>query len=155
LIVTVCVRHSVNSSREEDVNVADVTAPVLVNVIDIDPPSAHGIVVVRDGPSGETVIAVFIAAWFTAAPTMLCVVEVPGLEGGACVNGEGADGPCPPQPPRRPRTMRNAPEEHARIGGILPDRRRINPDQVCRALSAANGPPPGPVGMLVADRAGL
>ena len=89
LIVTVCLRHSVNSMREDDVNVPDCTAPVVVvTAIDIDPPSAHGKVMVRDRPSGETVIAVFIAAWLTVAATMLCVVEVPGG-----INGEGADGP--------------------------------------------------------------
>ena len=94
LIVTVCIRHSVNSMREDDVNVPDCTAPVVVvNVIDIDPPSAHGKVMVRDRPSGETVIAVFIAAWLTVAATMLCVVEVPGPDGVEGINGEGADGP--------------------------------------------------------------
>ena len=82
LIVTVCLRQSVNSMREDDVNVPDCTAPVvLVTAIDIDPPSAHGKVMVRDRPSGETVIAVFIAAWLTVAATMLCVVEVPGPDG--------------------------------------------------------------------------
>jgi hypothetical protein len=91
LIVTFCLRHSVNSVREEDVNVLDCGAPsVLVKVIDIDPPSAHGKVTVRERPSGETVIAVFIAAWLTVAATMLCVVEVLGPDG---INGEGAEGP--------------------------------------------------------------
>jgi hypothetical protein len=111
-----------NSIREDDANVPDVTAPVLVNVIDIDPPSAHGKVVVRDSPSGETVIAVFIAAWLTVAATMRCVVEVAGPERVEGANGEGADGLCPPQPTRRLREMRNAPEGHARIGGILSER---------------------------------
>ena len=93
LIVTVCIRHSVNSMREDDVNVTDCKAPVVVIVIDIDPPSAHGKVMVRDRPSGETVIAVFIAAWLTVAATMLCVVEMPGPDGVEGINGEGADGP--------------------------------------------------------------
>jgi hypothetical protein len=79
--------------REDDVNVPDSTAPAVVNVIDIDPPSAHGEVMVRDRPSGETVIAVFIAARLTVAATMLCVAEVPGPVGVEGINGEGADGP--------------------------------------------------------------
>ena len=119
MMVTVCARHSVNSIREDEVSVPDVTRPELVTVTDVVPPSVHGTVMVRDRPSGETVIAVFIAARLTAAATMLWVVEGPGPEG----IGDGADGPWPPQPTRRPRTMRNAPEGHARIGGILPDRR--------------------------------
>ena len=94
MIVTVCLRHSVNSMREDDINVPDCTAPVvLVNAIDIDPPSAHGKVTVRERPSGETVIAMFIAAWLTVAATMLCVVLVMGPDGVEGINGEGADGP--------------------------------------------------------------
>ena len=93
-IVTVCVRHAVNSRREDEVTVPDGRPPVvLVNVIDIDPPSAHEEVMVRDRTYGEAVTAVVIAAWLTVAATMLCAVEVPGpgpVEGG---NREGADGP--------------------------------------------------------------
>ena len=85
--------------REDEVNVPDGTVPVVVvNVIDIEPPSVHGSVMVRDRPSVETVIAVFIAAWLTAAATMLWVVGVPGPRGVEGINGEGMDGPCPPQP---------------------------------------------------------
>ena len=91
MIVTVWFRQSVNSWREDVVIVPDVTKLVgLSKVIDIDPPSAHGNEIVRDWPLTKTVIVVFIAAWLTAAATMLCVVEVPGPEG---VEGEGADGP--------------------------------------------------------------
>ena len=94
MIVTVWVRHSVNSRREDEVSAPDTAAPVvLVKVIDIDPPSAHGTVTVRDRPSWEIVIAVFIAAWLTVAATMLCAVEVPGPGGVEDVNGEGADAP--------------------------------------------------------------
>jgi hypothetical protein len=67
LIVTVCIRHSVNSNREDVVNVPACPAPnVPVNVVDIDPPPGHGLVIVCDSPSGEKVIAAFIVAWFTA-----------------------------------------------------------------------------------------
>ena len=94
MIVTVCLRHSVNSMREDDVSVPDCRAPVvLVNVIDMDPPSRHGKVNVRARPSGETVITLFIAAWLTAAATMLCVVEVLVPDGVEGINGEGAEGP--------------------------------------------------------------
>ena len=80
--------------RVDDVNVTDRRAPVvLVIVIDLEPPSAHGKVMVRERPSGETVIAVFITAWLTVAATMLCVVEVPSSDGVEGINGEGADGP--------------------------------------------------------------
>ena len=94
MIVTVCIRHWVNSRREDDVNVPDCKPPApLFNVIDIDPPSAHGTVMVCDRPSLEMVIAVFIAAWLTVAATMPCVVELPGPDGVEGVNLEGADGP--------------------------------------------------------------
>ena len=94
MIVTFCDRQSVNSVREDDVNAPDSTSPVVaVNVIDIDPPSAHGTVTVPDGPFGETVIAVVTAARLTVAATMLCVVEVPGPDGVEGFDGEGAVGP--------------------------------------------------------------
>jgi hypothetical protein len=94
LIVTFCDRHSVNSVREDDVNVPDSTSPIVpVNVMDIAPPSAHGTVTVPDEPFGETVNAVVTAARLTVAATMLCVVEVPGPEGVEGFDGEGAVGP--------------------------------------------------------------
>jgi hypothetical protein len=80
--------------REDDVNVPDSASPgVLVNVIDIDPPSAHGKVKVGDRAFGETVIAVLIAAWLTVAATMLSVVDAPGPEGVGGFDAEGAVGP--------------------------------------------------------------
>ena len=111
MIVTDCARQSVNSVRVDDVNVLDVRTPVLVEVADIDPPLSHGTVMVRDRPSGETVIAEFIAALLTAAATILSVADALSPEGIA----EGADGPCPPHPARRPRTMRHAPDRRARM----------------------------------------
>src|SRR4051812_41533669 len=104
--------------RPDDVNVADVLEPAGPKVIEIDPPSAHGVVKVCDVPFGETIVAVFMAAWFTAAATTPCVAAMPGAEGVVDVVGEGADGPCPPQPARRAR-IRNAPEGHARMRWIL------------------------------------
>ena len=116
MIVTLCIRQSVNSSREDVVNAPDCPAPnVPVNVVDIDPPPGHWLVHVCDRPSGEKVIAAFIVAWFTATATMFCAEEVPAPE------GVGADGLCPPQPPRRLTAMRHAPEGYARIGRILPE----------------------------------
>jgi hypothetical protein len=41
LIVTVCDRQSVYSIREDDVNGPDCPAPVMLTVIDVDPPPAH------------------------------------------------------------------------------------------------------------------
>ena len=122
LIVTVCDRHPVNSMREDEVNVLDVPAPALVHVIDMDPPFGQDEVRVRDSASGETVMAVSIAARLTAAATIPCVAAMPDPEAVPGVDPEGADGPCPPHAPRRPRASTNAPNEHARIGGILPDR---------------------------------
>ena len=121
-MVTVCIRQSANSSREDDVNVPDVAEPVVVNVIDVVPPSAHGEVVVRDRPSGETATAVFIAAWFTVAATTFCVVDAPEPDEVEGVDAEGADGLCPPHPARRTGTASNAAEQRARIAGILADR---------------------------------
>ena len=93
-IVTVWFRQSMNSMREDVVSVPEVPMPVGVsNVIDIDPPSAHGNEIVRDWPLVVTVMAVFIAARLTVAATMLCVVEVPDPDGVGGVNVEGADGP--------------------------------------------------------------
>ena len=111
MMVTVCDRQSVNSIREDDENVDDVTEPVEVTVTDVEPPSAHAAVMVCDRPSGETDIAVLRVAWFTAAATIPSVAELPGPAGIAA----GAVGLWPPQPARRPRMVTNAATGQARI----------------------------------------
>ena len=92
-IVTVCDRHAVNSMREDEVTGPDGGPPVVpVAVTDIDPPSGHEKVTVRDRTFGETDVAAVIVAWLRVAATMLAVVEAPdpGEVGGS---REGADGP--------------------------------------------------------------
>jgi len=93
-MVTVWFRQSMNSMREDVVSGPDVKPLAGVsNVIDIDPPSAHGNDIVRDWTLRVTVIVVFSTAWLMAAATMFCVVEVPGPDAVGGFNWEGADGP--------------------------------------------------------------
>jgi hypothetical protein len=108
LIVTVCDWQPVKSILEDEVNVPPVNGVVALKVTDIDPPPWHGEVIVRERPSGETVIAAFKVAWFIAAATALCIPAV--LTPGEDAAGEGADGPLPLQPARQPAAMINAPE---------------------------------------------
>jgi hypothetical protein len=56
--------------RPDVVSVPDVLGPLGLNVIDMEPPSGHGIVNVGDMPFEETIIEELTVAWVTAAVTM-------------------------------------------------------------------------------------